>query len=265
MGEPFLRLERIVKRFGGVIALRGIDLCVYPNEVVGLVGDNGAGKSTLIKIIVGVYQPDEGKIYLDNIPVRFHNPLDAWKSGIVAVYQELALADKLNAIENIFLGHEITRRVLGIRILNKRQMYNKAQELLAQLGMQLKDLYMPVIRLSGGERQALALCRAINLEARLICMDEPTAALAVGESEKVLSFVHRLKEQGKAVIFISHNIDHVFRVVDRIVVLRHGSVVCDTPLNEVDRDIVVKLITGTLEKWPIKRAQQERKEVILES
>jgi ABC-type sugar transport system ATPase subunit len=137
-------------------------------------------------------------------------------------------------------------------------MYNKAQELLAQLGMQLKDLYTPVLRLSGGERQALALCRALNLDAKLICMDEPTAALAVGESEKVLSFVHRLKEQGKAVVFISHNLEHVFRVVDRIVVLRHGNVVCDAPLHELDRDIVVKLITGTLEKWPMSWAKDEK-------
>jgi ABC-type sugar transport system ATPase subunit len=258
MSELFLKLEKIVKRFGGVTALKGIDLCIHSNEVIGLVGDNGAGKSTLIKIIVGVYQPDEGKIYLNGTPIRFSNPLEAWKYGIVAVYQELALADKLNSIENMFLGHELTRRILGVRILNKRKMYNKAQELLAQLGMQLKDLYTPVLRLSGGERQALALCRALNLDAKLICMDEPTAALAVGESEKVLSFVHRLKEQGKAVVFISHNLEHVFRVVDRIVVLRHGNVVCDAPLHELDRDIVVKLITGTLEKWPMSWAKDEK-------
>jgi len=258
MSETFLRLENIVKRFGGVTALKGIDLSIHLGEVVGLVGDNGAGKSTLIKIIVGVYQPDEGKIYLNNTPIRFLNPLEAWKYGIVAVYQELALADKLNAIENIFLGHEITRRVCGFKILNKRKMYTKAQELLAQLGMQLKDLHIPVLRLSGGERQALALCRALNVDAKLICMDEPTAALAVGESEKVLSFVHKLKEQGKAVIFISHNLEHVFQVVDRVVVLRHGNVVCDAPLHELDRDTVVKLITGTLEKWPMLWAKDEK-------
>ncbi|MEM1589250.1 MAG: ATP-binding cassette domain-containing protein [Candidatus Bathyarchaeia archaeon] len=254
---PMLQLQGIVKRFGGVIALRNVDFSINEGEVVGLVGDNGAGKSTLIKIIVGVYQPDEGVILLDGKPIKFSSPVDAWKNKIVAVYQELALAEKLNAVENIFLAHEIVKPFLGIKILDRRKMTQKAKDLLARLGLELKDLHVPVMKLSGGERQAVALSRALNLDARLICMDEPTAALAVGESEKVLSFVHKLKNKGKAVIFISHNIEHVFKVVDRIVVLRHGQIVADVAVELVDRDTVVKLITGTLERWPLERGQKE--------
>lgn len=243
---PLVYMKEIKKVFGGVIALKGVDFYVDEGEIVGLVGDNGAGKSTLIKILSGVYTPDKGEIYIDGKKVHFRTPMDAWNHGIATVYQELALAGKMNAIENIFLGHELKRMFLGIPVLDKSRMRRRAIELLKQLDVSLKSFYVPTGRLSGGERQAIAICRALNLDARVFIMDEPTAALAVGESEKVLSFAKSLKEKGKAVILISHNLEHVFRVVDRIVVLRHGEVVGNVHINNADKDIIVKLITGTL-------------------
>ncbi len=245
--QPVVEMKKISKAFGGVIALRDVDFRLFEGEVVGLVGDNGAGKSTLIKILSGVYIPDKGDIYIGGERVEFRSPLDAWKYGIATVYQELALADKMNVVENIFLGHELVKNVLGLRILDKRRMRQRAGELLKQLLIELKSLDVPVSKLSGGQRQGIAICRALNLEARVICMDEPTASMAVGESERILDFVRRLREQGKAVIFISHNLEHVFRVVDRLVVLRHGRVVGEGYVEDLDKDTVVKLITGVLE------------------
>lgn len=244
--EPVVRMLGIRKVFGGVVALRNVDFYVYDGEVVGLVGDNGAGKSTLIKILSGVYMPDSGEIYVKGKKVRFRSPIDAWNHGIAAVYQELALADKMDAIENIFLGHELRKTFLGIPVLDKSGMRRRATELLKQLGVTLKSFYVPTGRLSGGERQAIAIARALNLEAKVFIMDEPTAALAVGESEKVLNFALNLKKRGKSVIIISHNLEHIFRIVDRIVVLRHGEVVGDVLAGQVDKDTIVKLITGTL-------------------
>ena len=245
--RPIVEVKNVTKTFGGVVALNNVSVHLDCPEALGLVGDNGAGKSTLIKILSGVYSPDRGNLYVDGEVVHFHSPRDAWDYGIATVYQELALANKMNVIENIFLGHEIKKQVLGINLLNKRAMKERALELLSRLDVHLKSLYSPLGTLSGGERQAVAICRALNLEARVIILDEPTAALAVGETGKVLNFVKRIREQGKSVILISHNIEQVFSVVDRVVVLRHGRVVGEGRADEIDKDTVVRLITGTLE------------------
>ena len=219
---PALRMSRIVKRFGGILALDGVDFEVNPGEVMALVGDNGAGKSTLIKILAGAYQSDAGTITLDGAPVEFKSPQDAWNRGIATIYQELALAGKMMIPDNIFLGRELKRRVFGLSFLDRRAMRERTRQLLSSLDVQVPSLDVWVELLSGGQRQGIAISRALNIDAELIVMDEPTAALAVAEVRKVLQFIRRLREQGKSVILISHNLQDVFAVSDRITVLRQG-------------------------------------------
>src|SRR5882724_583525 len=185
-----------------------------------LVGDNGAGKSTLIKIVSGAYSPDAGTMVVRNEPVAFHSPQDAWAKGIATIYQELALAGKMTVAENIFLGRELVHRRLGIPFLSRRAMRSRSAALLRELDVHVPDPDRWVETLSGGQRQGVAIARAMNLDADLIIMDEPTAALAVAEARKVLGFIDRLRAQGKSVILISHNIQDVFAVADRIAVMR---------------------------------------------
>ena len=215
-------MSGIVKKFGGIVALDGVDFEVNPGEVMALVGDNGAGKSTLIKILSGAYEADEGTIVLDDESVAFKSPQDAWERGIATIYQELALTGKMTIPDNIFLGRELTRPILGVRFLDRRAMRERTRELLKRLDVQVPSLDVWVEFLSGGQRQGIAISRALNIDADLIVMDEPTAALAVAEVRKVLQFIRRLREQGKSVILISHNLQDVFAVSDRITVLRHG-------------------------------------------
>ena len=219
---PTLRMTGIVKRFGGIVALDGVDFDVDPGEVMALVGDNGAGKSTLIKILAGAYGSDAGSITLDGEPVEFKSPQDAWNRGIATIYQELALAGKMMIPDNIFLGRELQRRILGVNFLDRRAMRARTNELLRSLDVQVPSLDVWVEFLSGGQRQGIAIARALNIDADLIIMDEPTAALAVAEVRKVLQFIRRLRDQGKSVILISHNLQDVFAVSDRITVLRQG-------------------------------------------
>ena len=219
---PALRMSRIVKRFGGILALDGVDFEVNPGEVMALVGDNGAGKSTLIKILAGAYQADAGTITLDGAPVEFKSPQDAWNRGIATIYQELALTGKMTIPDNIFLGRELKRRIFGVRFLDRRTMRERTRQLLSSLDVQVPSLDVWVEFLSGGQRQGIAISRALNIDAALIVMDEPTAALAVAEVRKVLQFIRRLRQQGKSVILISHNLQDVFAVSDRITVLRQG-------------------------------------------
>ena len=219
---PALRMSKIVKRFGGILALDGVDFEVDPGEVMALVGDNGAGKSTLIKILAGAYQADAGAITLDGAPVEFRSPQDAWNRGIATIYQELALTGKMAIPDNIFLGRELKRRIFGLRFLDRRTMRERTKQLLSSLDVQVPSLDIWVELLSGGQRQGIAISRALNIDAALIVMDEPTAALAVAEVRKVLQFIRRLRQQGKSVILISHNLQDVFAVSDRITVLRQG-------------------------------------------
>lgn len=244
MAEPILQLRGIVKHFGGLTALQGVDFEVHPGEVMALVGDNGAGKSTLIKTISGAHTPDEGSISFRGQHVQLRSPKDAWELGIATIYQELALAGKMNIPDNIFLGRELRRTILGIPILDSQRMRRRADELLDRLEVHVPSLDSWVEHLSGGQRQGVAIARALNLDADLIVMDEPTAALAVAEVRKVLDFIRRLRSQGKAVILISHNIQDVLAVADRITVLRLGRQIGVRSTPETSPEEIISLITG---------------------
>ncbi len=243
--QPILDIRGVDKRFGGVEALKGVSLSLYPGEVVALAGDNGAGKSTLTKMISGVYPADGGEIALDGKVVRFATPEAAREAGIETIYQDLALADNLSIGANIFLGREPMRRALGILpVLDRAKMASAAKDTMARLDFHVDRLDAPVGRFSGGQRQAVAIGRAIYWDARVILMDEPTAALGVPEQRKVLSLIQGLKAQGRGVIFISHNLQDIFAVADRIVVLRRGSLAGERRIERTTHDEVVKLMIG---------------------
>ena len=242
-----LHMQGIVKRFGGVVALDRVDFEVLPGEVMALVGDNGAGKSTLIKILAGAYSADDGIIRFGDEPLEFRSPQDAWSRGIATIYQELALAGKMSIADNIFLGRELQRRFFGIAFLNRRAMRQRTLELLRELDVNIPDIDVWAEFLSGGQRQGVAIARALNIDAELIIMDEPTAALAVAESRKVLQFVRRLREQGKSVILISHNMQDVFEVSDRITVLRQGRRIGVRETPRATPEEIIGLITGAAE------------------
>jgi simple sugar transport system ATP-binding protein len=243
--QPLLDVRNVSKRFGGVEALKDVSLQLYPGEVVALAGDNGAGKSTLTKTISGVYPADEGEIRLAGETVRFTSPEAARGSGIETIYQDLALADNLSIGANIFLGREPMRRAFGfLPVLDRRRMAEAAKATMAQLDFHVERLDAPVGRFSGGQRQAVAIGRAMYWNARVILMDEPTAALGVPEQRKVISLVKALKAQGRGVIFISHNLQDIFAVSDRIVVLRRGSLAGERRIENTNHDEVVKLMIG---------------------
>ncbi len=244
-GQPILDVRNVSKRFGGVEALRDVSLALHPGEVLALAGDNGAGKSTLTKAISGVYRPDGGEIRLDGKPVGFATPEAARGAGIETIYQDLALADNLSIGANIFLGREPMRRAFGLLpVLDRRRMAEAARDTMARLDFHVDRLDAPVGRFSGGQRQAVAIGRAIYWNARVIVMDEPTAALGVPEQRKVLGLIKTLKEQGRGVIFISHNLQDIFSVADRIVVLRRGALAGERRIGETSHDEVVKLMVG---------------------
>jgi|SRR6516162_4568060 len=242
--DQLVEMRQITKTFGPVVALRGVDFAVRAGEVAGLVGDNGAGKSTLMKILTGVYQPDGGEIWFDDRRVHFTSPLDSRHAGIEMVYQDLGLAENLTPIANIFLGREITRRRAGLRLLDEAQMARVARERIEGLQIRLPSLSLPVERLSGGQRQSVAIARATAFQAKLVIMDEPAASLAVSEAAKVLGLIKRLREHGVAVILISHRLQDVLDVADRIVVLNRGAKAGDLRREETTMEGVVSLIVG---------------------
>jgi ABC-type sugar transport system ATPase subunit len=245
-----LSMRGIVKRFGGVTALDAVDFDLRRGEVMALVGDNGAGKSTLIKVLAGAHPPDDGTMTLDGRAVRFATPQDAWSSGVATIFQELALAGKMSVADNIFLGREIVRKVAGIPFLDRRAMLRRSHELLEELEVEIPDIQTWVEFLSGGQRQGVAIARALNIDADLIVMDEPTAALAVAEVRKVLGFIDTLRRQGKSVVLISHNIQDVFEVSDRIAVLRRGRNAGLLETRNTTPEEVVGLITGATAAKP---------------
>ncbi|VVT09613.1 Fructose import ATP-binding protein FrcA [Rhizobium sp. EC-SD404] len=241
------RMSGIVKRFGGLVALDRVDFSVAKGEVMALVGDNGAGKSTLIKTMSGAHVPDEGTIEMEGKLVHFRSPQEAWASGIATIYQELALAGKMTVVDNIFLGREIRKPVLGIPFLDRQAMRKRTSELLSQLDVHVPSIDSWVESMSGGQRQGVAIARALNMDARLIIMDEPTAALAVAEVRKVLEFIKNLRAQGKSVVLISHNIQDVFEVSDRISVMRHGRCIAVRETAKTTPQEIIGLITGAHE------------------
>ncbi len=237
---PRVRLEGIVKRFGSIEALRGVDLALWPGECLGLVGDNAAGKSTLTKVLAGTYLPDAGRILLDGEPVVFAGPADARRRRIEMVYQDLSLCDTIDVAGNLFLGREITR--LGF--LGKAAMRAEARRLLDTLGIRIPDLTALVAQLSGGQRQSIAIARAASFAPQVLIMDEPTSALAVAEVEAVLALINRVKATGVSVVLITHRLQDLFRVCDRVAVLYEGLKVAERRIGETNLEDLVRLIVG---------------------
>ncbi len=244
--QPLVQMLGITKRFGGVTALQDVDLMAYAGEVLAIVGDNGAGKSTLIKILTGVYQPTEGHILMDGKPLEMASHSDAIANGIDAVYQTLALADHLSPAANMFLGNELTKNVFGISFLDNKRMKSEAARVLEErLGVRLRSMDVMTESLSGGQRQAVAISRAVYHEdLRLLVMDEPTAALGPQETARTLKLIKALREQGLAVILISHSLDDVFEVADRVHVQRRGRAVGVVKTAESSVQDVLGLIVG---------------------
>jgi simple sugar transport system ATP-binding protein len=242
---PLLELRHVSKHFGAIEALTDIDLTVEPGEVVGLMGDNGAGKSTLVRIIAGNFPPSSGQILMNGTPVHFHKPVDARRAGIEIVYQDLALCDNLAASSNVFLSRELRQRFGPISILDDRRMSDRSRSLFAELKSETRPADT-VRSMSGGQRQAVAIARTRLSDAKLILMDEPTAAISVRQVTEVLDLVRRLREQGIAIILISHRMPDVFAVSDRIVVLRRGHKVADKRIANSSPEEVTGLITGAI-------------------
>lgn len=240
-GTPRLSLRGISKSFGAVRALTDVDFEVYPGEVVGLVGDNGAGKSTLIKAIAGVGPADSGDISVDGQPVRIQSPQAATSLGIETVYQDLALCDNLDVVSNLFLGRE---KHSFLRSLDEPEMEYRTLEVLRTLDVKLPSARALVSSLSGGQRQSIAVAKCILRQAKVVLLDEPTAALGVAQTKQVLALIRRLREQGLAVVVISHNLADVFEVVDRVVVLRLGRRVGSFDIKNTTPERVVAAITG---------------------
>jgi ABC-type sugar transport system ATPase subunit len=238
---PLLRLEKVSKHFGPVQALYDVDLELRSGEVTALIGDNGAGKSVTIKTISGIFPPDGGHIYWEGNPVRIRTPRDAASLGIETVFQDLALCDNLDIVQNMFLGRERTRRWT----LDEEAMETAATETLASLAVTtVRSIRQPVASLSGGQRQSVAIAKAVLWNTKLVIMDEPTAALGVAQTRMVLELVRRLADRGHAVLFVSHNMNDVFQVADRIAVLFLGRLAALRPAAEMDRQIAVDLMTS---------------------
>ena len=243
--EPLMAMRGVTKRFGAVQALDGVDVDINAGEVVALVGDNGAGKSTLVKVISGIYSPDEAAIWFDGQPVSIHGPGGAARLGIATVYQDLALCDNLDIVENMFLGHE-RRTPVGVvtRSLDETSMERRSNELLETLAVTIPDLRSEVGTLSGGQRQQVAVARSLLVEPKVVLLDEPTAPLGVAQTAQVLALIKRLRENGLGVMVISHNLADVFEVADRIVVLRLGRVAGVYDAAKTNQNEIVAAITG---------------------
>lgn len=245
--EPILSINNVSKRFGGTLASRNVSLDVHEGEVLALAGDNGAGKSTLIKMIAGVHVPDSGEIRFRGQPLSNRSPQEVRDLGIETIYQDLALADNLDVGVNIFLGRERMKRAFGfLPVLDRKTMREESIGALKHLGIVLNDLNMPVQYLSGGQRQAIAISRAVYWQAKLIIMDEPTAALGVPEQREVKSLIKRLKTEGVSIIFISHNLTDIFDVSDRILVLERGRKAGERMTGDTNEDEVVGMMMGRI-------------------
>lgn len=250
--EPILQVKNLVKRFGGLVAVNDVSLEVYPGEVVGLVGDNGAGKSTLIKMVSGVYQPNQGEIIFEGKPIQVPHPAAARELGIETIYQDLALAGNLDVSANIFLGREVKKSYLGgmIKVLDEEGMLESAQEVLGSLDVHIPAFRAKIDNLSGGQRQAVAIARALYWHAKLMIMDEPTNNLGVVEQAKVLDLIRRLKDQSVPVILISHTMHDVFAVTDRIIVLHRGEKIAEKRTAETTQQEIVQHMMGVRDVEP---------------
>ena len=248
-GEVIYELKNASKRYGSVIALDGASLKLHAGEVVGLVGDNGAGKSTLVKVLSGAHQPDGGQMFLEGKEVTWDSPRQALEAGVETLYQDSGLAPHLTVSQNVFLGREITvKGILGwFGFLNKKKMEHDAHEDLEEVGIAVPASNRAVSQLSGGQRQAVAIGRAVSWAQKVIILDEPTNHLGARQAGEVLNIIRNAKKKGLGVIFISHTLPHVLEVTDRIVVLRLGRIVKDAPTSEFTGDTLIGTITGTIQ------------------
>ncbi len=244
---PRLRLEGISKHFGSVVALDDISFSIKPGEVVALLGDNGAGKSTLIKTLSGVYLPTKGRFHWEGKPVQINNPRKAMEIGISVVYQDLAVVPMLSIYRNFFLGREESCgfSMAGLNVLTKKKARSMARNALADVGIKIRDVDVPVSTLSGGERQSISIARAIHFQSKLLILDEPTAALSLKETDKVLRYVDRARKQNVSVILITHNIQHAWKVSDRFMVLYHSKIAEDAVMGEItEQELANTINTG---------------------
>lgn len=244
MSENIIEIRELEKHFGGVQALRGVDMNMPKGQVTAIVGDNGAGKSTLIKIISGIYEPTSGRIFFDGLEVNVTSPLEARNLGIETVYQDLAVVDTLSVTQNLYLSREIRTGIWPLRFLDGRKMIVGAGEMLSKVGNMGLMLERELGFMSGGQRQAVAICRAVGWGAKLIIFDEPTAALGVKESAEVHSLIKRLKDQGISIIIISHNFEEVMDLADLIWVMRQGRAIASRKVGETSGRELVALLTG---------------------
>lgn len=259
-GLPIVEMLGISKFYGGVAALDGVDFHVNKGEVVALLGDNGAGKSTLIKILAGAVIASQGIVRVDGEEVEIGSPARSKELGIETVYQDLALCDNVDVPTNIFLGREIRRPLLGglLSIFDRRAMAEETRRLLGDLRINISDIHAHVRDFSGGQRQTIAIAKTVYSDAKLIIMDEPTAALGVAQQEQVLTLIEGLRDRGEAIVLISHNMDDVMRVADRVVILKTGKLVTNRPVSQVDRDQLVRMIVSGIEEAPVKRTGRKR-------
>ncbi|TDO50525.1 simple sugar transport system ATP-binding protein [Kribbella sp. VKM Ac-2527] len=244
---PLLEARGITKHFGGVEALRGADFTVFENEVVALIGDNGAGKSTLVKILSGAQPPTSGQILVEGVETKLRSATDARAAGIETVFQDLALAPQLDAVANLYLGRELQTRNRIFRAfgwLDHKAMRTNAEAVLTDLGVKIKDIRKPISALSGGQRQGVAVARAVNWSSKVVFMDEPTAALGVVQTRQVLDTIRRVRDSGKSVVLVSHNMDDILAVADRIEVLRLGQRVRVFTSAEATLNGLVAAMTG---------------------
>jgi ABC-type sugar transport system ATPase subunit len=254
---PLVQLRGVTKRFGPVQALTRVDLDVPAGVVTALAGDNGAGKSVTIKTISGLWEPDEGQILWEGHPIRLHSPKDAEALGITTIYQDLALCDNLDIVQNMFLGHETTH----FQVLDEASMEIAARKTLEDLHVTtVRSIRQPVASLSGGQRQSVAVAKAVMANAKLVIMDEPTAALGVAQTRLVLDLIRRLASQGVSVVVISHNLNDVFSVADRLAILYLGRMVAEGPISSFDRQVVVDyMTTGASSRESDSRATQHER------
>jgi len=236
---PLVEMRQIVKRFGGLVAVDHVDCDLYAGECVGLLGHNGAGKTVLIKVLSGVYQPDEGTINVNGAPAHFRTPHDAQAAGIETIHQTLALADNLDGPGNLFLGREL---LTGWRTLDSRRMEFEARKVINRLNPNFRNILDPVLRMSGGQRQSVAIARALYFNARILIMDEPVAALGPAETRMVLDTIKRLKAEGIGIFLISHEMHDVFEVCERATVMKNGGVVGMVYMKDVTQDEVLQMI-----------------------
>ncbi len=245
--RPMLSLRGVSVTFGGVAALKNIDLDIHPHEIIALVGENAAGKSTLAKVIAGVYHPSTGSIYSDGLEVTIASPTASARLGIATVFQDLALADNLDVAANMYLGHELN----WATVLRQAEMEIAARETLEEIGARIPSIRYPVAELSAGQRQSVAIARALLIKPRIVVLDEPTSRLSITQTAEVLNLIVHLRDKGLGVVLISHNLADIQAIADRVAVLRHGRLIGSAPMALVSYEDIVAAITGAVQTLPV--------------